>query len=110
MGDSGVGTGAVERCVALEGPGSTFTCPLLCSVLGRGRSGVGRAGEMKPSVIEEADRDEIKRAMLENLTGVRKRERLAARQKARAAGGPILFEDLYGIHAFSDAGIAERCN
>jgi hypothetical protein len=83
---------------------------LLCSVLGRGRSGVGRAGEMKPSVIEEADRDEIKSAMLENLTGVRKRERLAARQKARAAGGPILFEDLYGIHAFSDAGIAERCN
>jgi hypothetical protein len=41
-------------------------------MLARGWSGDGvEAGEKKLSVIEDADREDIKRARLKNLTGVR---------------------------------------
>jgi hypothetical protein len=44
-------------------------------MLASGWSGDGvEAGEKKLSVIEDADRDDIKRARLGNLTGVRERE------------------------------------
>jgi hypothetical protein len=102
--------GAAGPYVTLEGPGSTSMRLPLSSVLGRGRSGVGRAGDRKPSVSEDADRDDIKRVMLASLTGVRKRGRLVARQNARTAGGPIFSEDRPGFRIFADAEIVARCD
>ena len=51
-------------------------------MLASGWSGDGvEAGEKKLSVIEDADRDDIKRARLGNLTGVRERETGCAAQR-----------------------------
>jgi hypothetical protein len=52
-------------------------------LLSRGWSGDGLdAGEKKLRVIEDADRGDIKRARLGNLTRVGERWRLAARRNA----------------------------
>jgi hypothetical protein len=54
-------------------------------------------------VIEDADRDNTKRARLGNLTGVRKRGRMAARHNARMTGGVMFCEDLCGFRIVADA-------
>ena len=61
------------------------------------------AGEKKLSVFEDADREDIKRARLGNLTGVRERGRLAARRNARMTGGVIFCQDLCGFRIVADA-------
>jgi hypothetical protein len=73
-------------------------------MLASGWSGDGvEADEKKLSVIEDADRDDMKRARLGNLTGVRERERLAARRNARLTGGVTFWNDLCGSRLVADA-------
>jgi hypothetical protein len=74
------------------------------STLASGWSGDGvEAAEKKLSVIEDVDRDDMKRARLENLTGVRERERLAARRNARMTGGVVFCKGLCGFRIVADA-------
>lgn len=65
-------------------------------------------------MIEDADRDDMKRARLGNLTGVRERERLAARRNARMTGGVVFFcKGLCGFRIDADAdtvGLGRVCN
>lgn len=70
-----------------------------------GWSGDGvEAGEKKLSEIEDADREAMKRARLGSLTGVRERERLAARRNARMTGGGVIFcKGLCGFRIAVDA-------
>jgi hypothetical protein len=57
-------------------------------------------------VTEDADRDDMRRARLESLTGVRERERLAARRNARMTGGVIFWNGLCGSRLVADADMA----
>ena len=61
------------------------------------------AGQKKLSVIEDAEREDIKRARLGNVTGFRERGRLAARCNARMTGGVIFCQDLCGFRIVVDA-------
>jgi hypothetical protein len=54
-------------------------------------------------VIEDADRDDMKRARLGSLTGVRERERLAARRNARMTGVVIFCKGLCGFRIVAGA-------
>lgn len=54
-------------------------------------------------MIEDADRDDMKRARLGNLTGVRERERLAARRNAPMTGSVLFCKDLCGFRTVVDA-------
>ena len=73
-------------------------------MLASGWSGDGvEAIEKNLSVIEDVDRDDIKRDRLENLTGVRERERLAARRNARMTGGVTFCKGLCGFRIVADA-------
>ncbi len=56
-------------------------------------------------MTEDADREDIKHARLGNLTGVRERERLAARRNARMTGGITFCKGLCGFRIVADADI-----
>ena len=56
-------------------------------------------------MIEDADRDNMKRARFRNLTRVQKRRRLVARRNARMTGSVFFCKDLCGFHVVPDANI-----